>query len=229
MNKTSKAVIYDMDGLMIDSEPIHAESWKILLKKYNHDFDDIPKEQISKYLGMRVFEVSKGLVEILKLKVDHNQLFFQKEEIFLGLIQEKCESMPGLTESLELFKKNNFKIALASSATKKYINIILDKLKIGKFFDVIISGDNVEHEKPHPETYLTACKKLKLNPDNCIVFEDAEKGIQSAKSAGCKCVAIVGQNHFNQNHSKADLVLDSLEEMNIKLIQHFDSRYNFHF
>lgn len=86
------------------------------------------------------------------------------------------------------------------------------------FFNVVISGDDVVKGKPEPEIYLLCCKKLGFKPEECLVLEDSEKGIISAKSAGCKCIAVKNKNTLEENTSMADLVIDSLDEINIKRI-----------
>ena len=103
---------------------------------------------------------------------------------------------------------------MASSGTKEFINIVLDKFKIRDYFRVIVSGDEVSVGKPAPETFLIAAEKLGLSPQQCIVLEDATNGIESAKAAGCKCIAIPYKKGLKQDLSKADLILDSLNEVN---------------
>ena len=127
--------------------------------------------------------------------------------------------MPDLLQSLKLFKKNKFKIALASSGTKKYINVVLAKFKIADYFDVIVSGDDIKRGKPDPEIFSVAVKKLGLKPEETLVLEDATNGIEAAKSAGCKCIAVINKMTPPQNYSKADLVINSLEEIDMGLVK----------
>lgn len=212
-----KGVIYDMDGLMVNSEPLHAEAWDILLKTYGHKFSDLKNLRPS-FIGMRIVDIAKEIIKHLNLEVELNIFYRKRIEIFLKLVRERLQIMPGLLESLTLFKKNNFTIALASSGTKEYIDLVLDKFRIRNYFDVIVSGDDVKIGKPHPETYLLTCKKLKLKSEECLVLEDATKGVESAKEAGCKCIGIINRN-VNQDYSKADTVLSSLKELNLDVIR----------
>ena len=122
--------------------------------------------------------------------------------------------MPGLNESLSYYRQKEFKIALASSGTKKYIEMVLDRFKIKDYFDVVISGDHVKHGKPHPEVYEIALEKLGVKPSESVVLEDAEVGIESAKGAGCFCVAVTNPYTPKQDLSKADKVIHSLNEIN---------------
>jgi beta-phosphoglucomutase-like phosphatase (HAD superfamily) len=108
--------------------------------------------------------------------------------------------------------------ALASSGTKAYIDFVVNRLKIRKYYDVIISGEDVKHGKPDPEPYLLACKRLGLPPDQCVVLEDASNGVKAAKAAGCKCIGIDSPYTPPQDLSQADLELKSLLKINKGII-----------
>lgn len=216
-----KAVIYDMDGLMINSEPVHIIAWNKFLSEYNHSMNELPQELRSNFIGMRLVEVVKEVVSAFKLDVDPEMFQIKRDEIFLKLMREKTESMPGLFESLKLFKENNFKIALTSSGTTEYINLILKKLDIQNYFNVIVSGNDVKTGKPDPEPYLVTTKKLELNTKECLVLEDAKNGIESAKAAGCKCIAIKNPHNPPQDLSQADVILNSLEEISLDVLKLF--------
>lgn len=214
-----KAVIYDLDDLMVNSDPLHAEAWETLLRKFNHKFSELPQELRSKFIGMRVKDISKELIKELKLNVGIESFYKERIDIFLDLIKKRLDPMPGLVYSLKLLKKNKLKLAIASSGTKEYIGIVLKKFDIKDYFDIVVSGDDVKKGKPDPETYNVACGKLGIKPEECLVLEDATKGIESAKNAGCVCIAVKNPNTPAQDHSKADLVLDSLEELDMDVIK----------
>ena len=158
-----KAVIYDMDDLMVNSNPLHILAWERLLKDYNHKFSDIPEEIRSKFVGMRVIDICKEIISTLKIDSNLEPFYNKRIQLFLDIVKNELEAMPGLIKSLELFKSNNFKIALGSSGAKQYVNLVLDRFNIREYFDVIISGDCVSIGKPHPETYLVGSKKLNCN------------------------------------------------------------------
>ncbi len=141
--------------------------------------------------------------------------YIKRDENFLDLVKEKLVPIPGLFSLIDLFKKNKFKFSITSSGTKGYINLILSKVELENIFDVVISGDDVKIGKPNPETYMVACKKLNLQPKECIVLEDATVGIKAAKRAGCKCIAVKNPNTPQQDFSKADYVVNSLGEISL--------------
>lgn len=214
-----KAAIYDMDDLMVNSDPMHALAWEKSLEVFGKSFADLPEELRSKFIGMRVIDICEEIIDVLKLDTDLETFYKGRIDSFLVMVEENLEMMPGLTYSLDLLKENDFQIALASSGAKKYINLVLDKFEIREYFDVIVSGDCVSVGKPDPETYLVAAEKLGLESKECVVFEDATNGIKSAVDAGCKCVAVINPNTPPQDHSEADLVLNSLQEVSIEKLK----------
>ncbi|MFA6215813.1 MAG: HAD family phosphatase, partial [Patescibacteria group bacterium] len=205
-----KGIIYDLDDLMVNSIGLHEQAWDTLLKSYNHEISDIPASFRSKFVGMRIIDIIKEIMTYLQLDADLQTIYQKRGKIFIKLVEEKLEMLPGLIESLNLFKNNGLKIALASSGTKEYINLVLEKFSLQKYFDIIITGDDVKLGKPDPETYLVACQKLNLTPNQCLVLEDATNGIKAAKTAGCKCLAIKNPYTPPQDLTNADAVLNSL-------------------
>jgi beta-phosphoglucomutase-like phosphatase (HAD superfamily) len=217
-----KAVIYDLDDTMVNSGPLHKRSWKKLLNEYGYKFSDIPEKIRSDFLGKKIIDNIQTVMNYFKLNESKNILFEKRIDIFLKLAEKDLQTMSGLLFSLKLFKKNNYKLAIATSGTKRYIDLVLRKFNIKKFFEVIVTEDDVKSGKPDPEPYLVTAKKLSLRPQECLVLEDAANGVKSAKTAGCACIAIRNKNSFVQDLSKADLVLDSLGELNLKIISQFN-------
>ena len=213
-----KAIIFDMDDLIVNSDPLHSIAWERVLSDFGKSFDDIPSNKKSKFIGMRVIDICKEIINILGLDIDLNTFYEKRTKVFLEIVKSELELMPGLLESLELFSSNDYKIALASSGAKKYIDLVLDKFNIRKYFDIIVSGDNVSIGKPHPETYIVASKMLNLKAEECVVLEDAENGIISAIQAGCKCIAVHNPHTPYQNLSEATLSISSLKDINLDII-----------
>lgn len=213
-----KTVIYDMDDLMVNSNPLHIRASEKVFSEYGIDLEKIPQDVRAGFIGMRVTDILRFVVNYFNADLEFEKLRKQRSKIFLSLAAKELKVMPGFLQSLKFFKKNKFKIALASSATKEYINLVLKKFKLGKYFDVIVSGDDVKFGKPDPETYSVACEKLKVRPTEVIVLEDATKGIKAAKTAGCICIAVKNPYTLKQNLSEADLTINSLEDLNSKTL-----------
>lgn len=125
--------------------------------------------------------------------------------------------MPGMHQILSLVDQLGLKKALASSGTREYIHLALKKLKLTRYFDAVVSGEELKHGKPHPETFLVAAKKLGIDPDDCLVIEDAKKGVIAAKRAGMTCIGVHYPKQWNkklgQNLSRADFEVGSLAKI----------------
>ncbi|UCG95233.1 MAG: HAD family phosphatase [archaeon] len=214
-----KAVIYDMDGLFADSEGLHTVAWDEFLERFGHKITDIPDEIRRGFTGIRIIDGMVQIKEILNLGDNLEDLYKERERVWIKIVREKLQPMPGAMESLELFRKNGLKTAITSSGSKEYIQTVLDKFYLRKYFDVVVTGDDVKKGKPDPEPYMVTCQKLGLKPEECLVLEDAERGVASAKNAGCKCVAIQNPRTPSQDFSQADLVLDSLEDINMQILK----------
>ncbi|MDD4901413.1 MAG: HAD family phosphatase [Patescibacteria group bacterium] len=214
-----KAIIYDMDDLMVNSHPLHALATERLLESFNRRFMDLPENLRSKFVGMRVIDICKEIIKEFKLSIDLEAFYKQRSQLFMDLVKDELKILPGLTTSLKLFKNNDYRIALASSAVQEYINLVLDKFNLRNYFDVIVSGDSIKFGKPNPETYSLASKKLGCQPAECLVLEDAENGIISAKGAGCRCIAIINLNTPPQDRSQADIILPSLVEITLEMVK----------
>ena len=214
-----KAVIYDLDDLMVNSHGLHVEASEKVFQKFGVSQEKLPENIKAGFIGMRVSEILKELIKIYKLKINYQKVYKEREKVFLDLVMEKLEPMPGLFQSLEIISKSGYKIAIASSGTKRYINLVLSKFKIANFFDIIVSGDDVKRGKPDPEIFLKTVRKLRLKPEETLVLEDATVGIEAAKAAGCICIAVKNPYTPKQNLSKADIKLNSLNNLNIGVIK----------
>lgn len=203
---------------MVNSDPLHKESWEVLMKRYGYNFYDIPEKIRNGFIGIRIIDVLEKVIEYFKIKTSPEELSKHREKIFLKAVKEKLEPMPGLFKSLNLFK-NKFKIAIASSGTKVYLDRVIEKFNIKDNFNVVISGDDVKFGKPNPEIYLLTSRRLGLKPEECLVLEDSTHGIEAAKSAGCRCIAIRNSNTLPQDISRADIALNSLNEINFDVLK----------
>ena len=213
-----KAVIYDLDDLMVNSVELHFRAFDEALKEYNHSLDEVPISTQSRFVGVRIIDISKELIDFFDLDTTLEEFYKKRTDIFLSLVKD-VQAMPGLLESLKLFKSSGLKLAIASSGTMNYIDIIVDKFKIRSYFDVIVSGDDVSKGKPDPETYIVAANRLQLKPTECVVLEDATNGINAAKAAGCKCIAVINVYTPEQNLSGADRTVKSLNEITMDMIR----------
>lgn len=206
-------VIFDMDGLLIDSEPY----WKIAEKKVFGQLGlDLTDELLRQVMGYRLSEV---VVHWYTYKPWPNPNFAQVEADVLASVKEliisEAQAMPGVYKILEHCKQQGYKIALASSSAMELINVVVDKLNIRNYFDVIWSAQYEEYGKPHPAIFLSVAKKLNVEPNKCLVFEDAINGVIAAKAAKMKCIAIPEHAAFNDpRFAIADEKINSLTQVN---------------
>lgn len=213
-----EAVIFDMDGLLIDSEPFWLEAQREMLPRVGIRMtDDMWKET----LGIRNKEVVKLLYA--KHPWDLNRISLEDlddkiAEYVIDSINRKGEAMEGVGELLSFFREQNVKTALASSSDFRVIDAVLDKLNIQDSFEVVHSAETEEYGKPHPAVYLTTAKKLGIAPLNCLALEDSVNGLISAKAARMKCVVVPGNPISNDKRfGLADVILPSLSEFTEKV------------
>ena len=214
-----KAVIFDMDGLMFDTEPVSSKAYEKLIREYGKEPIFDPKTGLIHQAGL-----GKVLINLIKEKhnIDEDdEILRQKRRTIYRKILEKegLEAKPGLLELLNLLNKKKIKIALASNTFYEGILFNLKKAKLDKYFNEIISGEHVENYKPHPDIYLESAKRLKVNPSECLVLEDSGFGVESGKAAGMKVIAVPNKYTSHQDFSKADLIVNSLEKITWKKIQ----------
>ena len=200
------AIIWDMDGVLVDTGEYHFESW---VKTFNQLGIPFSEEQFRATFGMN----NAGILEIIcgkKLPPDQEQRLGDfKEEVFREAIKGKAALLPGTEDALKNFSEWNLKQAIASSAPPKNIEVLVKELEIGKYFDALVSGWDIPG-KPDPGVFLKAARQVGISPENCIVIEDAVAGVAGAKNAGMKCIAVTTTNTAKAL-SKADLIFESLE------------------
>jgi beta-phosphoglucomutase family hydrolase len=185
----AKALLFDMNGTMIDDMAYHAKAWYNILNddlRAGLTYDEVKKEMYGKNdeVLVRIFGPSKfSMAEMTALSIEKEKRYQQEYLPFLKLID-------GLKEVLATAKSQGVKMAIGSAAIPFNIDFVLDNLHIRDYFSVIVSADDVEISKPHPETFTKAAELLGVAPADCIVFEDAPKGVEAAQNAGMKSIVL---------------------------------------
>lgn len=185
-----KAVIFDLDGVIVDTAHYHYLAWKKLADEFGFDLTPEDNERLKGVSRIRSMEI---IMEIgaIKLSDDEKHLHAnRKNEWFIEYIKgmKPDEVFPGVIALIEDLRANGYKIALASSS--KNAPMVLDILGIQSLFDVTVDGTMIVQSKPHPEIFLLAASRLGIDPSECLVFEDAEAGVEAALAAGMKCVGV---------------------------------------
>lgn len=207
-----KACIFDLDGVIVDTAKYHYVAWKKLANEMGFDFTLEDNERLKGVSRVRSLEILLAIGKIEKTEEEKLALATKKNENYLTYILTMGpeEILPGTTEFLDTLKKEGIKIALGSAS--KNAMTILDKLQLTSYFEVIIDGTKVSKAKPDPEVFIKGAQALGVQPQECVVFEDAEAGVEAAIAGGMKCVGIGEASVLN----KADFVVDGLHQMNME-------------
>lgn len=209
-----KAFIFDMDGVIIDTEPIHALIKQEICRKYGAE---VPIEYFAAFVGRKSEDCFEEITK--KYNITERtpaELAAEKHGIYERTMLSasgKVEEIHGIRKLLERIKQAGYEIGLASSSSMKMIEASLGKLGIRNYFKVAVSGADLPKSKPDPAVYLLAAEKLGVEPANCKVIEDATAGIAAAKDAGMYCIAYRNPNSGNQDLSRADEVVDNLDDV----------------
>ena len=184
-----KAIIFDLDGTLVDSLPYHYESWSIFFKNNNLEetyFSKILKE----YKGGGTLELMSSVFGNSYSKKELKKMSEDKEVIFRDIYKNNIRPIKGLINFLDNLKENNILLAIGSNATTKNVLMTIEELGITNYFSSIICGDKVSKGKPDPEMFITTLSNLKVSKDECIVFEDSIEGVTAAKNAGIKPIGV---------------------------------------
>lgn len=207
-----KAVIFDMDGLMFDSERLVCENWTYLLKERGMEFS---LDFFKTLLGLRIEDSEKRFKEKYGEDFDYQGFRAIARKRYFELVS--AEGVPikqGLIELLEYLRKSKIKTAVATSTSEVSASRSLEIAGVTKYFDAFIFGDNVTNGKPHPEIYLTAAEKLGVKPQECVALEDSFNGIRSAYNAGMTAIMIPDMLlPDDEIRKKASYVLNDLSEV----------------
>ena len=213
-----KAVIFDMDGVLINSEPLWRQAEIETFAKVGLSFTD---EMCMQTMGMRTSEVIEYWYKITpwtgktRKEVEHELM-----QRVTQLIIDEGDAMKGVVYSLNYFKEKGLKIALASSSATSLITAVINKLQIKEYFEVIESAEFLDFGKPHPEIFIKTAKKLGVHANECLVIEDSFNGVLAAKSAMMKVVAIPDEESRNEvRFVIADYKLDDLEQIKDIIIE----------
>jgi HAD superfamily hydrolase (TIGR01509 family) len=206
MREPIQAVIFDLDGVLVDSEPNYLESERILLGAHGITFTAGMKVP---YIGMSTREMLARVVVEFGLEAPLGTLVDQKNAIYLRLAAVHTPVNAPMRTLLELLHHHEYPLALASGSSAAAIEVVLSHTGLGSFFDVVVSADSVARGKPEPDLFLEAAQRLGVIPAACLVVEDSGYGVTAARRAGMRCIAIPyrGELSMNDAFAEADLLL----------------------
>ena len=210
--KAISCVIFDMDGVIVNTEPLHK-------KAYFSVFDSldltVPNELYHSLTGTSTINAFEKLVAHFKLTENPQELVLKKRVAFVDLFENdpSLSLIDGVENIIHYFYAKNITIVLASSASMETINRVFDRFELHQYFIAKLSGADLKQSKPHPEIFEKAAKAANHSKENCIVIEDSDNGVMAANSAGIFCIGYVSEHSKEQTLINADLIIKNFEEL----------------
>ncbi len=210
-----QAVIFDLDGVIVDTAHYHFIAWQRLARELGVNFTEHENEQLKGVSRMQSLEIILSLGKIRLSEKEKEDLADKKNQWFVEYIQamKPDEIFPGVKELLKTIRSKGMKVALASSS--KNADTVLTLLNIKDYFDTIVDGTMITHSKPYPEIFLLAANRLGMKPSECVVFEDAEAGVAAAVAAGMKCVGVGSVTQLG----KANYIVNKTADFDLAKLQ----------
>jgi beta-phosphoglucomutase len=210
-----KAVIFDLDGVIVDTAHYHFLAWRELAHELGIELTPEHNEKLKGVSRIDSLDIILGLAGVSLDDEDKKRLADKKNNWFMSYIEQMHpeEIFPGVKALLTAIKVKGIKLALASSS--KNAQTVIEVLRIRQHFDVIVDGNMIKHSKPHPEIFLLAASKLKTDAKDCLVFEDAEAGVEAAFRAGMKCIGVGSKERL----AKADKVIMKTGDFQVEMLE----------
>lgn len=200
---------FDMDGLMFETEGVYYKAAEVLLGRRGYSYTD---ELCRDVMGRPPRYCFEKFIETYDLPETWEELSDESEEIFLEILKEGYEMMPGLVELLDRLEACAVPKCVATSSSRRVAEAVLAKDNLKSRFSFVITSDDITCGKPDPQIYLTAARRLDVPPENLIVFEDSHAGVKAAKRAGATCAALRAEHNQEVDLSRADLVVATLAD-----------------
>ena len=217
MSHPIKAVIWDLDGVILDSADEHRRAWLRLAHEEGIPMNDADFWATFGKRNDDIFATLWGNLSPEQVKI----LSDRKEQYFRELIQQSAAPLPGAIELMRSLRDAHFAQALASSTPIENINLIANVLDLKQYLSILVSGETVAKGKPAPDIFLKAASELHMNPGICLVIEDAVAGVEAAHAAGMRCIAVAG-NRDLPGLRKAELMVKDLTEINVERIRQLE-------
>ena len=207
-----KAVLFDMDGVIVDTEPLHHNAYHQMFNDVNIEVSD---DLYESFTGQSTFAICKQLVSHFNLPLSPYTLVDIKRDHFKYLFEndKSLALIDGVLDLIKDYHSNGMTLVLASSASMDNINRIFERFDLDQYFKAKISGADLKASKPHPEIFIKAAELSEHKPEDCFVIEDSTNGISAAKSASLFCVAFKSPHSEGQDYSKADIIINDFNEI----------------
>jgi HAD superfamily hydrolase (TIGR01509 family) len=207
-----RAVVFDLDGLMFNTEELYQEVGSELLRRRGYEFT---QELLDKMMGRPSNVALQIMIDTHTLKATVEELVAETDEIFPELLRARLAPMPGLVDLLAFLERRQIPKGIATSSRRSFVDSVLGKFDFQPRFSPILTSEDIVHGKPHPEIYLKAAERLGISPGEMLVLEDSQNGCRAAAAAGAITVAVPGEHSRRHDFSGAALVADSLADRRI--------------
>lgn len=213
-----KTIIFDLDGTIINSEPVHQKIEKEMMKDRGVIVKDF---EYHEFIGMSGYDMWSILKDRYQLPESVDELRADKRNRLEGFLNNLNPEIliPGVLDCIDKLHSEGFTLAIGSSSGRWYVNSIIDGFNLRKYFKTVVTGWDVERSKPAPDIFLLVLKKLKAAPENCIVIEDSENGVKASKAAGIKVIGYQNADCVIQDLSIADYILEDFFEFPYQFIK----------
>jgi beta-phosphoglucomutase len=202
-----KAILFDMDGIIVDSEPLHVAAFQIVLKDHGYD---LSREQYKQHFAGRTDEAGfRHYFNFMGEPIEVPIIMHEKAKTYLALAASQLVPYPDVIEFIQNLAKHKVRLALVTGSLRAEAEVTLKAFNLTGLFSAIIAAEDIDHSKPNPEGYLKGAKALSVEPADCIIIEDAPSGVQAAKAAGIRCVAVTN-THTAEELADATLVIEKL-------------------
>jgi beta-phosphoglucomutase len=212
------AVIWDVDGTLVDTAEQHFAAWQIVARQLARSFT---REDFFATFGRRNPEIIREVFGTSLTPQEVAELGDRKEELYRAGLRQGVSLLPGVRTLLEGLHAAGIKQGIGSSAPRANLDLVLRVTQSAGFFDAVVSMEDTDRGKPDPQVFLVAAAKLNVSPDRCLVLEDAPSGVQAAKTGGMKCIAVQAAGHHSNDvlrQAGANLVVGSLTEVGVPTV-----------
>ena len=208
----AEAVIFDMDGVLVNSEPYHFEAEKQILAKMGITITD---KEIQSFVGLAMDKMWTRLKESYSLEKSIEELVKDDTEFRVNFFRSigKIKPIDGVADLISGIKSAGLKSAVASSSHPDLIRVLLEAAELAEFFPVYLSGFQVKRGKPEPDIFIETARRLDTGCEKCVVIEDSENGVKAAKKAGMKCIGYSNPFSGNQDLSAADIIISNFSDI----------------
>lgn len=204
-----RAVVFDLDGTMINTEELYPRAAEKLLARRNKEFN---REVLDRMIGRRAHAALSAFKEVHELEEEVDDLIAESQALLHEIMEEDLAPMPGLLELLDRLEMAEIPRAVATSSRRSFVEHVFQRFDLAERFAFVLSAEDVTRGKPHPEIYLAAAERFDLSPAEVLVLEDSAAGFQAARAAGTIAVAVPGPHSHRHDFAGAALVLESLAD-----------------